>query len=774
MKFKFPIVIIDEDFRSGNASGLGIRALAEAIEREGTEVAGVTNYGDLSQFAQQQSRASAFILSIDDDEFASDESMKSALENLRKFIAEIRFKNSDIPIFLYGETRTSRHIPNAILRELHGFIHMFEDTPEFVARHILREAKAYTDGLAPPFFRALVDYAQDGSYSWHCPGHSGGVAFLKSPVGQMFHQFFGENMLRADVCNAVEELGQLLDHTGPVAASERNAARIFGADHCFFVTNGTSTSNKIVWHSTVASGDIVVVDRNCHKSILHSIIMTGAVPVFLTPTRNNLGIIGPIPLDEFRLENIQKKIEANPFAREAQAKHPDRKPRILTITQSTYDGIIYNVETLRNLLDGQIGTLHFDEAWLPHAAFHEFYKDMHAIGPNRPAPSDSMIFATHSTHKLLAGISQASQILVREPTNKKLDRNTFNEAYLMHVSTSPQYAIIASCDVAAAMMEPPGGTALVEESIMEAIDFRRAMRKVDDEWGSDWWFKVWGPDQLAEEGIGERDDWMLKPDEDWHGFGKLATGFNMLDPIKATVITPGLDVSGHFAETGIPASIVTRYLVEHGVIVEKTGLYSFFIMFTIGITKGRWNTLLSSLQQFKDDYDKNQPMWKILPEFCQQYPRYEKIGLKELCRQIHETYKKHDVARVTTEMYLSPMQPAMKPSDAFAMMAHDEIDRVEIDDLEGRATAVLLTPYPPGIPLLIPGERFNKTIVEYLQFASMFNEKFPGFDTDIHGLVEEELEGGKRRYYVDCVRIDEPLPVSKKLEKVRDRVATNV
>ena len=517
-----------------------------------------------------------------------------------------------------------------------------------------------------------------------------------------------------------------------------------------------------------------MVDRNCHKSILHAIIMTGAVPVFLTPTRNNLGIIGPIPLEEFQLENIQKKIEANPFAREAQAKHPDRKPRILTITQSTYDGIIYNVETLRKLLDGQIGTLHFDEAWLPHAVFHEFYKDMHAIGPNRPAPTDSMIFATHSTHKLLAGISQASQILVREPVNKKLDRNTFNEAYLMHVSTSPQYAIIASCDVAAAMMEPPGGTALVEESIMEAIDFRRAMRKVDDEWGSDWWFKVWGPDQLAEEGIGERDDWMLKADENWHGFGNLAPGFNMLDPIKATVITPGLDVSGHFAETGIPASIVTRYLVEHGVIVEKTGLYSFFIMFTIGITKGRWNTLLSSLQQFKDDYDKNQPMWKILPEFCQHYPRYEKIGLKELCKQIHETYKKNDVARVTTEMYLSPMQPAMKPSDAFAMMAHDEIDRVEIDDLEGRATAVLLTPYPPGIPLLIPGERFNKTIVEYLQFASMFNEKFPGFDTDIHGLVEEELEGGKRRFYVDCVRIDEPRQVFKKTEVVRETAAISV
>ena len=751
MKFRFPIVIIDEDFRSENTSGLGIRALAEAIVKEGIEVFGVTSYGDLSQFAQQQSRASAFILSIDDEEFTPGAELDPAIVKLRVFIEEIRFKNAEIPIYLYGETRTSRHIPNDILRELHGFIHMFEDTPEFVARHILREAKAYTDGLAPPFFRALVDYAQDGSYSWHCPGHSGGVAFLKSPVGQMFHQFFGENMLRADVCNAVEELGQLLDHTGPVAASERNAARIFDADHCFFVTNGTSTSNKMVWHSTVASGDIVVVDRNCHKSILHSIIMTGAVPVFLTPTRNNLGIIGPIPLEEFLPENIQRKIEANPFAKAAQAKHPHRQPRILTITQSTYDGIIYNVETLKKLLDGKINTLHFDEAWLPHATFHDFYKDMHAIGKDRPRTKETMIFATHSTHKLLAGISQASQILVKESQTAKLDRAVFNEAYLMHTSTSPQYAIIASCDVAAAMMEPPGGTALVEESIVEALNFRRAMRKVADEWGKDWWFKVWGPETLAEDGIGQRDDWILRTNDNWHGFGNLAPGFNMLDPIKATVITPGLDVSGQFAEAGIPASIVTRYLVEHGVIVEKTGLYSFFIMFTIGITKGRWNTLVSALQQFKDDYDKNQPMWRILPEFCQQYPKYEGIGLRDLCQQIHDTYKASDVARVTTEMYLSVMQPAMKPSDAFDMMAHREIDRVPIDDLEGRVTAVLLTPYPPGIPLLIPGEVFNGAIVKYLQFARMFNERFPGFDTDIHGLVEEQRDG-TTVYCVDCIR----------------------
>jgi arginine decarboxylase len=755
MKFRFPVVIIDEDFRSENISGSGIRALAEAIEGEGMEVLGLTSYGDLSSFAQQASRASCFILSIDDDELGvngveENGELAHAIVSLRAFVQAVRRRNADLPIFLYGETRTSRHIPNDILRELHGFIHMFEDTPEFVARHIIREAKTYLDSLAPPFFRALTHYAADGSYSWHCPGHSGGVAFLKNPLGQMFHQFFGENMLRADVCNAVDELGQLLDHTGPVAASERNAARIFSADHLFFVTNGTSTSNKIVWHATVAPGDIVLVDRNCHVSILHAITMTGAIPVFLTPTRNHFGIIGPIPRDEFKPENIRKKIEANPFTRAALAKNPNVKPRILTITQSTYDGVIYNVEMIKDLLGDLLDTLHFDEAWLPHAEFHEFYQDMHAIGAGRPR-TGALVFATHSTHKLLAGISQASQIVVQDSENSTFDKHRFNEAYLMHTSTSPQYAIIASCDVAAAMMEAPAGTALVEESIAEALDFRRAMRKVDDEYGEDWWFKVWGPEALAEEGIGDREDWVLKPNERWHGFGDLAPGFNMLDPIKATIITPGLNVDGEFGETGIPAAIVTKYLAEHGIIVEKTGLYSFFIMFTIGITKGRWNSMVTELQQFKDDYDSNQPLWRVLPEFVALHPAYERTGLRELCDQIHSVYKANDVARVTTEMYLSNMEPAMRPADAYAKLVHREIDRVPIDELDGRVTSILLTPYPPGIPLLIPGERFNGIIQRYLQFARDFNSRFPGFHTDIHGLVTEQING-RLEYFVDCVR----------------------
>jgi lysine decarboxylase/arginine decarboxylase len=421
--------------------------------------------------------------------------------------------------------------------------------------------------------------------------------------------------------------------------------------------------------------------------------------------------------------------------------------------------VLYNTETVKGMLDGYVENIHFDEAWLPHAAFHPFYGSYHAMGKKRTRPKHAMVYATQSIHKLLAGISQASHVLVQDSQTVKLDKHLFNEAYLMHSSTSPQYSIIASCDVAAAMMEPPGGTALVEESIAEALDFRRAMRKIDEDYGTDWWFKVWGPDKLVDEGIGRADDWIIKGESakakagvNWHGFGKMATGFNMLDPIKSTIVTPGMDLSGKFSKTGIPASIVTKFLAEHGVVVEKTGLYSFFIMFTIGITKGRWNSMLTALQQFKDDYDKNQPMWRVMPEFCQKHPKYETMGLADLCQHLHLLYAKYDIARLTTDMYLSDLTPAMKPSDAYAHIALRKTERVEIDKLEGRITVGLVTPYPPGIPLLIPGEVFNKKIVDYLKFSREFNTQCPGFETDIHGLVEEVGENGVLHYFADCVK----------------------
>jgi arginine decarboxylase len=740
----FPVLLVETTSRRGPAE-TGLEELRATLGRAGVSTQMRPAGDDMTAFAQQSSRVSTFIYAVVGDP-ADPPAGHRALTALTGFVASVRRKNPAVPIYLFGKQLSAVALPPPVLKEIHGFVNAFEDSADFVAHGIARAAQDYLDALAPPFFKALTDYARRGAYSWHAPGHSGGTAFLKSPVGSMFHEFFGENMLRADVCNAVEELGQLLDHTGPVHDAERNAARIFSADHLYFVTNGTSTSNKIVWSATVSPGDIVVVDRNCHKSVLHALILTGAIPIFLTPTRNQAGIIGPIPRREFDPASIRAKIKANPFVRDQTAT-----PRLLTLTQSTYDGIIYNVEAIKASLDGHIGALHFDEAWLPHAAFHDFYREMHAIGAERPRCATSMVFATQSTHKLLAGLSQASQILVQESETTRLDEQVFNEAFLMYTSTSPQYAIIASCDVAAAMMERPGGTALVEESLTEALEFRRAMIRIADQMPGTWWFSVWGPDTPARQGLGDRDDWELHPADSWHGFSDIEPGFTMLDPIKATILTPGLDVAGTFGQTGIPAAVLTRYLAEHGIVVEKTGLYSFFILFTIGITKGRWNTLISQLQRFKDAYDANLPLSQAMPRLAAEYPRYDGTGLRELCQGIHDFYRAHDLARLTTDMYTSELVPQMLPADAWAQLTRGNIDRVPADDLTDRTTAVLLTPYPPGIPLLVPGERFNQAIVSYLQFAEAFNQTYPGLETIIHG-AETRTADHKSRLYVNCLR----------------------
>jgi arginine/lysine/ornithine decarboxylase len=440
----------------------------------------------------------------------------------------------------------------------------------------------------------------------------------------MFHQFFGENMLRADVCNSVDELGQLLDHTGPVAASERNAARIFNADHCYFVTNGTSTSNKMVWHHTVAPGDVVVVDRNCHKSILHAIIMTGSIPVFLPPTRNHYGIIGPIGQEHFTVESIREKIAAHPLLKGVDAAKV--KPRILTLTQSTYDGVLYNTETIKHALDGYIDTMHFDEAWLPHAAFHDFYGQFHAMGRKRPRPKHQIVFATQSTHKLLAGISQASQVLVQDAQKRKLDPHLFNEAYLMHSSTSPQYAIIASCDVSAAMMEAPGGKALgrgehrrIARLPAGDAQGRRRVRQ-----------------GLVVQGLGPREARRHRRRHerrlDAQGQRQVARlrqprrGLQPARPDQVHADHAGARRLGQVRAHRHPGG--DRHQVPGRPRRRGREDGPLFVLHHVHHRhhEGPLEHAADALQQFKDDFDRNAPCWKVMPEFTAAHPRYERVG----------------------------------------------------------------------------------------------------------------------------------------------------
>jgi arginine decarboxylase len=742
----FPVAIIDEDYEGKHAAGRGMRQLAEAIEKEGFRVVAGVSYADAQRLVEVFNSESCWLVSVDGTEAGPKQ-----WQILEEVLAAKRRRNDRLPIFLFGDERTAEMVPASVLKHANAFMRLFEDSPEFIARVIVRAANLYLERLPPPMFKALMDYTLHASYSWHTPGHGGGVGFRKSPVGQMFYQFFGENTLRSDVSVSVGMLGSLLDHTGPIAEGERNAARIFGSDETLFVVGGTSTANKIVWHGMVGKGDLVLCDRNCHKSILHSLIMTGATPIYLVPSRNGLGIIGPISKDQFTPDSIQRKIKASPFAKETSGK-----VRLMVMTNSTYDGLCYNVDGIRKQLGNAVDVHHFDEAWYAYANFHEFYDGYHAISSTHPARSPHAItFATHSTHKLLAALSQASMIHIQNAENRKLDMPRFNDAFMMHTSTSPQYGIIASCDVAAAMMEQPAGRAIVQETIDEALTFRRAVTAVRQQLkkGS-WWFDVWQPEAVAKKPADKKDLWVLNPKDRWHGFEALAENHVLVDPIKVTILTPGLSADGSMQEHGIPAAVVTKFLSSRRIEIEKTGLYSFLVLFSMGITKGKWSTLVTELLNFKDLYDTNAPLKRVLPALAEAHPSaYANKGLKDLCEQVHSVYKEDNVPKAQKDMYTTLPEMAMRPADAYDKLVRGQVESVEIDDLMGRTLAVMLVPYPPGIPLIMPGERITKatkSIQDYLLYARDFDRKFPGFETDIHGLRFEPTADG-RRYLVDCV-----------------------
>jgi len=748
MKFQqaFPIAIIDEDFEARHAAGLGMRRLAAAIESEGFRIVSGISYADARRLAEVFNSESAWLVSVD-----GAESTGRQWELLEEVLAAKRRRNDRLPIFLFGDERTAEMVPASVLKHANAFMRLFEDSPEFLARSIVRSAQRYLDRLPPPMFKALMDYTLGASYSWHTPGHGGGVGFRKSPVGQLFYEFFGENTLRSDISVSVGELGSLLDHTGPIAAGERNAARIFGSDHTLFVVGGTSTANKIVWHGTVGRGDLVLCDRNCHKSILHSLIMTGATPIYLVPSRNGLGIIGPITREQFTPESIAKKIAASPFAQETSGK-----VRLMVMTNSTYDGLCYNIDAIKQSLGDAVEVLHFDEAWYAYANFHEFYDGFHGISSGSPErAANAVTFATQSTHKLLSALSQASMIHVQNGENAGVDMTRFNESFMMHTSTSPQYGIIASCDVAAAMMEQPAGRSIVQETIDEALGFRRAMTAVKHQVGGSWWFDVWQPDAIAAQPTDHREAWVLAPGDAWHGFTDLAADHVLVDPIKVTILAPGLAADGTMAAHGIPASVVTKFLSSRRIEIEKTGLYSFLVLFSMGVTKGKWSTLVTELLNFKELYDANAPLKRALPALAEAHPEaYGAMGLRDLCEAIHRIYREDKVPQAQRDMYTVLPEMALRPADAYDRLVKGKVESVEIDRLVGRTLAVMIVPYPPGIPLIMPGERITestRSIQNYLLYAREFDEKFPGFETDIHGLRFEPLPDGGRRYLVDCI-----------------------
>lgn len=685
----------------------------------------------------------------------------AALEQTMRILRSLHQRARALPVLLGSARGATRPVPLEIFEEVDGFIWVPEDSAAFIAGRVDAAARRYLDTVLPPFFGALANFADTHEYSWHTPGHTGGTAFRKTAVGRAFIGFYGEQMLRSDLSVSVDELGSLCDHSGPVAEAERYAARVFGADHTFFVIGGSSASNQIILRSAVADGDVALVDRNCHKSLNYALNVSGAIPVYLRPRRNPRGVIGPVPASELEPEMIRKKLEESPLVKDA-----TRKPVIAVLTNSTYDGLCYDVEHTTRLLSQSVDRIHYDEAWYAYARFNALYEGRYGMHRGRRSPDDATVTATHSTHKLLAALSQASMIHIR-PGRIPVEPALFNESFMMYTSTSPQYSLIASMDVSSKMMDD-AGSALTDESICEAIDFRKAMLRIGRELGQrrkgDWWFQPWQPDRVGgkdfldvdtEVLVGSSDAWILRAGDDWHGFGDLGRRYCMLDPIKVTVLTPGVDRDGQLEKWGIPAKIVTRFLGTRGIVVEKTEPYSILTLFSVGITKGKWGSLVAGLMGFKEAFDANAPLESVLPELARSNPdRYGKLGLRDLAEEMHATYRDLAILPNLDAAFRNLPEPVLSPRETFARLVRGEVEHVRASELEGRKLAVQVVPYPPGIPILMPGERFSKdtrAVGDYLLGLEQFDRRFPGFEHDTHGVEVRTDENGRRHYVLYCL-----------------------
>lgn len=681
-----------------------IHSLNECLKKRGFEVVFAADQADLVRVVENNARLAGVVIDWED-------SPQELCQQIHDF-------NEYLPVFAFS---SSNSVTDATFQQLSLNVEFFEyeiSNAADIAVTITQKVEEYEKAVTPPLTRALINFAKEGKYTFCTPGHMSGTAFQHSPVGALFYDFFGANTFKADVSVSVGELGSLLDHSGPHRDAEKYIAETFNADRSYIVTNGTSTANKIIGLYSAPAGSTVLIDRNCHKSLTHLMMMSNVIPIYLRPTRNAYGILGGIPQSEFKHETIEKRVKETPNA---------TWPVHAVVTNSTYDGLFYNTGFIKNTLD--VKSIHFDSAWVPYTNFSPIYQGLAGMSGGRT--EGKVIYETQSTHKLLAAFSQASMIHVKGEINEA----TFNEAFMMHTSTSPFYPIVASTETAAAMMRGNVGRRLIDESIDRAIRFRKEIKRLREESDS-WFFDVWQP-----ENISTKECWELKPEDKWHGFRNIDQEHMYLDPIKVTLLTPGLNGDGTMAERGIPASIVSKYLDDRGVIVEKTGPYNLLFLFSFGIDNTKAMGLLRELCNFRRDYDRNLEIKEAIPSLYKKDPSfYDGMRLQELAQGIHKLIVEHDLPNMMFHAFETLPKMVMPPFEAFQRELNGEVEEVRIQDMQDKVNANMILPYPPGVPLVMPGEMLtadNRAVLDFMLMLCEIGEHFPGFETDIHGAYRQ-------------------------------------
>ncbi|WP_023639059.1 ornithine decarboxylase [Dickeya zeae] len=626
------------------------------------------------------------------------------------------------------------------------------------ALQLEKVAAEYQARLLPPFFDTLSKYVGMRNTTFACPGHQGGSFFRKHPAGRQFFEFYGENMFRSDICNADVKLGDLLIHEGAAKKAQKFAATVFNADKTYFVLNGTSAANKVVTNALLTRGDLVLFDRNNHKSNHHgALIQAGATPIYLETARNPFGFIGGVDAHCFDEGYLRELI------REAAPDRADeaRPFRLAVIQLGTYDGTIYNARQVVDSIGHLCDYILFDSAWV---GYEQFIPMMEQCSPllldlNENDPG---IFVTQSVHKQQAGFSQTSQIHKKDNHIRGQKRfcphKRLNNAFMLHASTSPFYPLFAALDVNAKMHEGPSGRRLWMECVRLGIEARKQLLENCS------LIKPFVPPMVGGKRWQDHDTDVMaqdvrffnfEPGDNWHAFEGYAQQQYFVDPCKLLLTTPGIDAAtGAYTPFGIPATILANYLREHGIIPEKCDLNSILFLLTPAEDRVKMERLVAALVQFEQLIEQDAPLSEVLPSLYHKYEqRYAGYTLRQLCQEMHDFYASHDVKRLQKEMFrkASFPQAVVLPQDAHTAYIRGEVDLVPLAEAEGRIAAEGALPYPPGVLCVVPGEVWGGAVLHYFQALEAGINLMPGFAPELQGVYSVAQEDGSKRLCANVI-----------------------
>lgn len=755
-----------------------VRALLERLAADGFEVEITERY---DRDASEDAAVGAYILSVDGE-------LRERARSFGRSVRDIGFRT---PLWVLADShRIADTAVLGSLGEIDGYIYLGQQTPAFYAKQVIASLVDYGTSLLPPFFGGLMRYDAEANVSFACPGHQGGQFYRKSPAGQLFYKHFGEQIFRNDLCNADVALGDLLIHVGAAVDAQRHAAGVFGADRTYFVLNGTSTSNKVVAQATLRRGDLVLFDRNNHKSLHQgALVQAGAIPIFLPTARNPFGMIGAVDWSAWDESYLREQIRLNPLVKDRERHQQPRPFRLACIQLATYDGTIYNVRKVLEKIGHLCDYVLWDEAWIGYNAFHPLFADHSPMRLTNLSPDMAGLFSTQSVHKQGAGFSQASQIHKRDEhirgQRRFIDHKRFNEAFLMHASTSPFYPLFAALDVNAKVHAGKAGEMLWDRCIELGIEARKKLREFARHYESSgrdaqeqWFFDPFVPDVVTVRGSSftadvrdvpwedlptqvlkcEQQCWTFDPAAAWHGYGGFCDGYAMVDPNKLMLLTPGIDrKTGEYLDFGVPATVLANYLREQRIVPEKCDLNSILFLMTPAEDESKLNTLIAKLVKFKALWDRDAQLGEALPTlYSQNRERYAGYSLRSICSEMHDFYRQANVKELQKQCFRAESFPqfAMTPQDAYAALVANEVDYVPLESVTGRIAATLALIYPPGIGVIVPGERWDeraRPMLDYfLTFQESFN-RFPGFNYEVQGVYQEQVDG-RLKFYTYAVR----------------------